>query len=160
MKKLSIIKTNPDWLEATWSEEITTQVEVEKEVDGELVKELEDKVETAQVHCESFSGHPEHIAMLEVKCLEFGTELDSEQKEIVKAIQEAFVPTPQEELDRLANEQKVQEAKNYLASTDWIVTKLNEYNLLGIDIVPLLEKYSIELTKREECRQIQNELSI
>lgn len=133
---LEIIKTNPDWFEATWKE------------DG------------IQVHCESFSGHPEHIKMLRDRCVEFGTELTSEDEKIISEVQEAFIPTPQEELARLANEQKVQEAKNYLVSTDWVVTKLNEYNLLGIDITPFLEKYSVELAKREECRQIQNELSI
>lgn len=128
------IKLENNWLEATWTED------------------------EIQIHCESFSGHPEHIQMLRNKCVEFGTETTVEQELIVKEVQEVFIPTLQEELDRLANEQKVQEAIWYLKSTDWIITKLNEYKLLGIDIAPLLEKYSIELIKREECRQIQNEL--
>lgn len=131
---LNIVKTNPDWLEATW-------------VDNEI-----------QVHCESFSGHPEHIQMLRDKCVEFSTELTVEYENIISQISEAFAPTPQEELDRLANEQKVQEAKSYLASTDWIVVKLQETQLLSSDISEMLTKYSTELAKREECRALINEL--
>ena len=156
---LKIIKTNPEWLEATWSQEVITSV-IDKDVDGQIVEEEIENVDIQIVHCESFSGHPEHIQMLNDKCIEFGTETTVEQEQIITEVKEAFVPTPQEELDRLTKEQKVQEAKNYLASTDWIVTKLNEYKLLVIDIIPLLDKYSAELAKREECRQIQNELNV
>lgn len=133
MKKLSIIKTNPDWLEATWSEEIITQVEVA----------------TVILHCESFSGHQEHIAMLEAKCLEFGTELDSKQKEIVKAIQEAFVPTPQEELDKQELKQKIQEANWYLTNTDWV----KDYKLrhdLELELIPEDSTKWEVIRKREE----------
>lgn len=131
---LNIVKTNPDWLEATW-------------VDNEI-----------QVHCESFSGHPEHIQMLKDRCIEFKTELSEDDLKIIDEISEAFIPTPQEELDRLANEQKIQEAKNYLVSTDWIVVKLQEAKLLETDITEMLTKYSTELTKREEARALINEL--
>ena len=157
---LKIIKTNPDWLEATWSHEVIITSVIEKDVDGQIVEEEIENVDIQIVHCESFSGHPEHIQMLNDKCIEFETETTVEQEQIIIEVKEAFIIPNPEELDRLAKEQKVQEAKNYLASTDWIVTKLNEYKLLCIDIVPLLDKYSVELAKREECRQIQNELSV
>ncbi len=62
------IQLDKDWLEATWTKEVTTINEVEKEVevDGELVKEIvqEESVTTEQIHCESFSGHKEHNVML------------------------------------------------------------------------------------------------
>lgn len=51
---------------------------------------------------------------------------------------------------------KVQEAKTYLASTDWIVTKINEAQIKGEVITELLTKYNTELVKREECRIIIN----
>ena len=95
------ITIDKDWLEATWTKEVTTINEVEKEVevDGELVKEIvqEESVITEQLHCESFSGHPEHIAMLEAKALEFGTSLD-EYAELIEQVKEAFIMPTDEEL--------------------------------------------------------------
>lgn len=133
---LKITKTIPDWLEATW-------------IDNEV-----------QVHCESFSGHPEHIQMLRDRCVEFGTKLTIEDEKIIAEISEAFIPTPQEELDRLEVEQKVYEAKTYLASTDWIVTKIGEVQIKGEDTTELLSKYSTELIKRDECRTLINSLEV
>lgn len=43
-------------------------------------------------------------------------------------------------------------AKEYLNQTDWIVTKINEYQVIGKDIDELLSKYAEQLTKREEAR--------
>lgn len=114
MIKLSIIKTNKEWLEATWVEEITT----------------EDIVETTQVHCESFSGHPEHIAMLRAKAAEFGTEL-GEYEEMIAECESKFVhPSDEEVAAELAAHTKA-EALNYLASTDWYVTRKLE---TGVEI--------------------------
>lgn len=59
----------------------------------------------------------------------------------------------QQEADKL-----VREAKQYLTDTDWIVVKLQEAQLLGTGITEMLTKYSTELTKREECRTLINEL--
>jgi len=50
------LKLENKWLEATWY--------------------TEDNEVKSQVHCESFSGHPEHIAMIRTKASEYGTELD------------------------------------------------------------------------------------
>lgn len=158
MTKLTIIKTNPEWLEATWIEEITTQVEAEREVqvdtevDGEvltateIVKEPEDKVETKVLWCESFSGHREHIAMLEAKCIEYGTELDDEQMLIVTEVSEAYVYPTDEELQAEEINHKVQEAKNYLANTDYKMT---------IDYFATLSKEEQDelITKRAEARE-------
>ena len=50
--------------------------------------------------------------------------------------------------------------KRYLLDTDWIVIKIQETNLKGEDINPLLDKYSIELVKRKESRILINELEV
>ena len=56
------------------------------------------------------------------------------------------------------NEQQVQEAKNYLSSTDWIVVKIQETQIKGGDITGLLEQYSAEFQKRDEARLLINEM--
>ncbi len=96
--KLELKLTN-DWLEATWYTEA-------------------DEVKT-QVHCESFSGHPEHIAMLRAKALEFGTELD--EALIAECIKNFKMPTEAELALELLRT-KVAEARAYLASTDFKMT--------------------------------------
>lgn len=94
MIKLELKLTN-DWLEATWYEE--------------------DK----QIHCESFSGHPEHIAMLRARALEFGTETDEAM--IAECIANFKHPTS-EELALELLRTKIAEARAYLASTDFKMT--------------------------------------
>ena len=134
------ITIDKDWLEATWTKEVTTINDVEK--DGEIVQE--ESITTEQVHCESFSGHPEHIAMLEAKALEFGTSLD-EYTELITQAKEAFVMPTAEELLAYELDQRKQEALNYLASTDWYVTRKLE---TGVEIP---EDVSV---KRAEARAI------
>jgi len=50
--------------------------------------------------------------------------------------------------------QKVSEAKAYLASTDWIVTKIAELQLEGVDVEPLKGKYATELAERKLMREV------
>lgn len=88
--KLELKLTN-DWLEATWIED--------------------DK----QVHCESFSGHTEHIAMLRAKALEYDTKLD--EALIKECIANFKMPTAEELLIE-ANKVKLQEALAYLVKTN------------------------------------------
>ena len=92
--KLELKLTN-DWLEATWYED--------------------DK----QIHCESFSGHVEHIAMLRAKALEFGTELD--EALIKECIKNFKMPTA-EEIAEQELKAKIDEAKALLDSTDFKMT--------------------------------------
>ena len=141
MKKLNLILDETNWLEATWVEEITIPVEGE-----------EDIVETTQLWCESYSGHPEHIAMLRAKALEFGTDL-TEFETLIKQAEDAFVMPTQEELDKELTEQRIQEYKAYLARTDYIVTKIAEAQALGEDTAILLSKYAVELQQRKEARE-------
>ena len=148
------ITIDKDWLEATWIKEETTISDVEKEVgvDGELTKKIvqEESVTTEQVHCESFSGHPEHIAMLEAKALEFRTSLD-EYAELIAQVKESFVMPTAEELLAYELDQKIQEATSYLVQTDWV----NAYKLrhdLGLEIIPEDSSKWLIITKREEYK--------
>ena len=93
------IKLENNWLESTWAED------------------------EIQVHCESFSGHPEHIAMLRAKALEYGTELD--EVLIAECVTNFVMPT-EAELLLEANRIKVAEAYAYLANTAWYVERLND----------------------------------
>ena len=110
MKKLTLILDQTNWLEATWFEEIITKVEGE-----------EDKVETTQVWCESYSGHPEHISMLRVKALEFETSLE-EFETIIAECENNFKAPTEDEIQAEITIHLVNEAKNYLASTDYKMT--------------------------------------
>ena len=99
------ITIEKDWLEATWTKEVTTINEVEKEVevDGELVKEIvrEESVITEQIHCESFSGHPEHIAMLRDRCTLYGVKLSIDDEKLIEEAMNNFTMPSQEELDKI-----------------------------------------------------------
>ena len=134
MKKLALILDETNWLEATWTEEIITQVEGE-----------EDKVETTQVHCESYSGHPEHISMLRAKALEFGTSLD-EYEELIAECESKFIAPTEEEIQAEEIAMKVQEYKSYLASTDYKMT-IDYFATLTVDMQNELT------TKRAEARE-------
>ena len=123
MIKLNI-KLDKDWLEATWLENET------------------------QIHCESFSGHPEHIVMLEAKALEFGTSLD-EFEGLIKQCKEAFVMPTAEELLAYELDQKLQEANGYLAQTDWVSTYKIRHDL-GLELIPEDSSKWIIINKREE----------
>ena len=99
------ITIDKDWLEATWIKEVTTINEVEKEVevDGELVKETvqEESVTTEQIHCESFSGHPEHISMLRDRCTLYGVKLSIDDEKLIEEAMNNFTMPSQEELDKI-----------------------------------------------------------
>ena len=118
------IKLDNNWLEATW---------------------IEDEI---RIHCESFSGHKEHIAMLEAKALEFGTNLD-EYVELITQAKESFVMPTAEELLAYELDQKLQEANGYLAQTDWV----NSYKIrhdLGLELIPEDSSKWEVINKREE----------
>ena len=91
------IKLEDNWLEATWLEDET------------------------QIHCESFSGHKEHITMLRTKATEFETELD-EYEDLIAECENNFIAPTEEEIQAEITVNLVQEAKNYLASTDYKMT--------------------------------------
>ena len=132
--KLDLTIDQTNWLEATWVEETITKVEGK-----------EDSVNTKQLHCESYSGHPEHIAMLRAKALEFGTPLDEFEGLIAQA-EQAYTHPTQEELNKALVIQKIQQYKAYLLATDFKMT-VDYY-------ATLTEAEQLDLTtKRQEARE-------
>ena len=95
-----------------------------------------------QVHCESYSGHPEHITMLRTKALEFGTELD---EALISECIANFKYQTEEELAQQELEAKIAEAKAYLASTDFKMT-IDYYSTMTA------EQQEELTTKRSEAR--------
>lgn len=113
MKKLTLILDNTNWLEATWVEETITINDVEGE-------EVESK-ETTILWCESYSGHPEHISMLRAKALEFETSLE-DYETIIAECEKNFIAPTEDEIQAEITLHLVNEAKNYLAQTDYKMT--------------------------------------
>ena len=134
MKKLTLILDQTNWLEATWVEEIITQVKGE-----------EDKIETTQIWCESFSGHPEHISMLRAKALEFETSLE-EFETIIAECEKNFIAPTEDEIQAEITLHLVNEAKNYLASTDYKMT---------VDYFATLDKVTQDelIAERQKARE-------
>lgn len=91
------IKLENNWLEATW---------IQSEI---------------QIHCESFSGHKEHIALLIAKAKEFNTSLE-EFEPLIKQCEDAFTYQTDEEIAKEELQHKINEAKAYLSSTDYKMT--------------------------------------
>lgn len=125
IKIKSFILDETNWLEVTWVNE-----------------------NDEQIHCESYSGHPEHIAMLRAKALEFGTELD--EALITECVANFKYPT-EEELAQQELKAKIAEAKAYLASTDWVEPYLIKH-YTGLEVLEAdSNKFVIE-AKRSEAR--------
>jgi hypothetical protein len=59
-----------------------------------------------------------------------------------------------EEIAKQKAEQVKAEAKQYLNSTDWIVTKISEIQLAGGDVEALKVKYATELAERKVMREL------
>ena len=55
-------------------------------------------------------------------------------------------------------EQDIAEAKQYLAESDWIVTKIAEAQIEGLDTTALKAKYIDELSHRKLMRDVINGL--
>lgn len=53
---------------------------------------------------------------------------------------------------------KIQELKQYLKDTDYAVIKMYEMAIQGESIIELLKEYKEILSKREEARNLINEL--
>lgn len=148
--KLNIV-VNKDWLEATWTKEVTTINEVEK--DGELVQE--DSVATEQVHCESFSGHREHIMLLKAKAKEFNTPLD-EFEDLIKKCEDSFVYPNENDIKREADKNRIlcikSEAGRVISEKYSIIWQLNHPRLSG--------KYIDEYTWIDNIREISNKAEV
>ena len=137
MKKLNLILDNTNWLEATWVEEFITINEVE----GEKVESKE----VNQLWCESYSGHPEHISMLRAKALEFETSLE-DYEDLIAECEKNFIAPSEDEIQAEITLHLVNEAKNYLASTDYKMT---------VDYFATLDKVTQDelIAERQKARE-------
>ena len=116
-----ILKLENNWLEATWLEDET------------------------QIHCESFSGHKEHITMLRAKAKEFNTSL-KEFEPLIKQCQDNFIYPTDEEIAKEELQHKINEALAYLSSTDYKMT-VDYFGSLSKEIQDEL------ILKRAEARE-------
>jgi len=76
-------------------------------------------------------------------------------------IAEGNTPEPEFTEAELADQKKandITEAKQYLAESDWIVTKIAEAQIEGLDITALKAKYIDELSHRKLMRDVINGL--
>lgn len=126
MNKIKEIKLdNTNWIEVTFVDE-------------------NDK----EIHCESFSGHKEHIALLRAKAKEFNTSLD-EYTELIQLCEDSFIYPTDEEIEKEELQHKINEATQYLKDTDWV----SDYKLrhdLGLEIIPEDSSKWAMIAKREE----------
>ena len=143
MKKLNLILDQTNWLEATWIEEITTQVEGE-----------EDRVETTQVWCESYSGHPEHISMLRNKALEFGTSLDEYEDLIAECTSNFIEEDKSEEIEANRIACIKSEAKARIESKYPIYKQMNILMSGVVVDIELMNEYIAKI------REISNEAEV
>ena len=137
MKKLTLILDSTNWLEATWSEATVTINEVE----GEKVESKE----TTILWCESYSGHPEHISMLRAKALEFETSLE-DYEDLIAECEKNFKAPTEDEIQAEITLHLVNEAKNYLAQTDYKMT---------VDYFATLDKVTQDelIAERQKARE-------
>lgn len=54
--------------------------------------------------------------------------------------------------------EQVNAARSYLNKTDWVISKIGEARIKGLDDSVLIEKYSYQLARREELRLLINQL--
>ena len=76
-------------------------------------------------------------------------------------VSEGNTPEPEfteAELAEQESQKKIAEAKAYLSSTDWIVTKIAEADIEGLDTTALKAKYIDELSHRKLMRDVINGL--
>ena len=95
------------------------------------------------------------------------TQIDSEFKSFTKEIledgTEMYQPQElQDALDALKLEEdkakQIAEATKYLSDTDWVIVKITEMQLEGVDTTSLMEKYKEELVNRTHYRNLINSL--
>lgn len=97
---------NNGWVEVTWVDTITSKIAIDTMVDGEVVQVVKNKQEEIIVHCESYSGHPEHIQLLRNKAVEFNTDL-TELEPLIVQVQNEFIMPTEEDLLSIQKEQEL-----------------------------------------------------
>ena len=64
-----------------------------------------------------------------------------------------YIPFTENEMKINKNNKIINESKFFLDSTDYIISKISEKRLLGLDVTNDLKKYNDILIKREEARK-------
>lgn len=80
-----------------------------------------------------------------------------EEQDIEEKIQ-VYIPYTDIELLKINANKRIQELKDFLSQTDYIVIKLYEKTLLGGSIISMIQEYTSVLKEREEARKQINEL--
>ncbi len=120
---LQLIKyDNANCLEATWKED------------------------EVQIHCQAYDCS--QMDLLKADAEKYGTDL-SEHSELLE-LMESLVPEPDlEAIAKYELDQKIQEAKMYLAQTDWVNTYKIRHDL-GLELIPEESSKLEVINKREE----------
>lgn len=106
----NILLGNNNWVEVTWINE-----------------------ENIEFHCESFSGHKEHIELLRLKAKEFNTSLD-EFEDVIKQCQDAFIYPTDKEIELEKRKQfEIQFRLDRNALLDKVDKEINKVEDLGQD---------------------------
>lgn len=80
-----------------------------------------------------------------------------EEQNIEEKIQ-VYIPYTDIELLKINADRRIQELKEFLSQTDYIVIKLYEKTLLGGSIISMIQEYTSVLKEREAARKEINEL--
>ena len=80
-----------------------------------------------------------------------------EEQDIEEKIQ-IYIPYTEIELLKINANIKIQELKQFLSDTDYIIIKMYETAMQGGSITQMLAEYKETLVKRKEARQLINEL--
>jgi hypothetical protein len=106
--------------------------------------DLEKVAEYEAAKNEDKAGYPQVFIEISEKLKEL-TPIDEAEKDILTA------PTPEQ-----LKEKDIAEAKQYLAESDWIVTKIAEADIEGRDTTDLKAKYIDKLSHRKLMREVIN----
>lgn len=80
-----------------------------------------------------------------------------EEQDIEEKIQ-VYIPYTEIELLKMNANRRIQELKEFLSQTDYIVIKLYEKTLFGGSIISMIQEYTSVLKEREAARKEINEL--
>ena len=141
------------------------KTEILKEYDLELgylkkdtiIKHI-DKVEAVEE-----KGHYEIIKRFDNGGKEYKWVIDVEEVEAIEEqdVEEdiqVYIPYTEEEILKLNNKKRIQEQKEFLNETDYIIIKMSEEFVQGGSIIKMLSEYKEVLSKRKEARTLINEL--
>ena len=90
--------------------------------------------------------------VIDVEKVEAVEEMDIEENIYI------YIPYTQDEILKINNKKKIEDLKDYLQNTDYVVIKMYEAGIKGNSIEEMLKEYKEVLFKREEARKQINEL--